>query len=324
MNTPIPGNFMPYIESLIEQKKLIGYPYDSSARILKVFSVFCMNHYPDTTSLTKEIAMHWAKRRQDEHVNGLIRRITPVRQLAKYMNSIGIEAYIIPSGIPGKQSRYVPHIFTDPELRAFFAEIDRCSVSPYSGPVRHLIIPVLFRLLYCCGLRSSEARLLNVEDVDLEVGNLTIRHSKGNKDRTVMMSEEVLHLCRIYHSKVSRIFPDSGVFFPNQSGKYYNNAIIDYWFHLFWNKTGITNSSGNLPRVHDFRHTFAVKRLNLWVQEGKDLHAYLPYLSLYLGHAHLTETDYYLHFVPEFFPLFKEKTLEKCAHLIPEVKYETR
>jgi hypothetical protein len=65
-----------------------------------------------------------------------------------------------------------------------------------------------------------------------------------------------------------------------------------------------------------------VKRLNLWVRDGKDLNAYLPYLSMYLGHAHLTETDYYLHFVPEFFPLFKERTRDKCANLIPEVNYE--
>jgi integrase len=167
--------------------------------------------------------------------------------------------------------------------------------------------------------------LLKVEDVDLETGKLTIRQSKGNKDRNVMLSEEVLNLCRIYNSKVSRIFPDRIGFFPNQCGEFYNDSRIGCWFHLFWNKTGITNSSsGNPACVHSFRHTFAVKRLNLWVQEGKDLNAYLPYLSMYLGHAHLTETDYYLHFVPEFFPLFKEKTLEKCAHLIPEVEYEAR
>jgi len=322
MKTPVQGNFTPFIEGLVEEKKSIGYPYDSSARILKVFSNFCMDHYPQETILTKEIAMHWAERKQDEHVNGLLRRITPVRQLANYMNRIGIEAFIIPLGIPGKQIRYIPHIFTDQELKAFFVETDQCVVSPFSGPARHLLIPVLFRLLYCCGLRSSEARLLNVTDVDLDTGNLTIRQSKGNKDRNVVMSEEVLHLCRIYHSRISQIFSERTVFFPNQRGKYYSNGMIDHWFHLFWNKTGITNGSGNPPRVHDFRHTFAVKRLNLWVQEGKDLHAFLPYLSMYLGHAHLTETDYYLHFVPEFFPLFKEKTREKCVNLIPEVNYE--
>ncbi len=64
------------------------------------------------------------------------------------------------------------------------------------SPARHLVIPVFFRVLYCCGLRSSEARLLKVEDVDLETGKLTIRQSKGNKDRNVMMSEDVLDLCR--------------------------------------------------------------------------------------------------------------------------------
>lgn len=322
MNTEVSGNFAQYIEGLIDQKKSVGYPYNTSTRVLKMFCAFCKTYYPDETILTKEIAMHWAKKRQDEHVNGLLRRITPVRQLAKYINSIGIEAYIIPAGIPRKQIRYVPHIFTDPELQAFFSEIDCASVSPYSGPVRHLIIPVFFRLLYCCGLRSSEVRLLNVEDVDLEIGKLTIRQAKGNKDRTVMMSAEIIDLCRIFHSKISRIFPDRIVFFPNQSGKAYNKSIIDHWFHLFWDKTMITTSSGNPPRVHDFRHTFAVKRLNLWVKEGKDLNAFLPYLSIYLGHAHLRETDYYLHFVPEFFLLFKEKTQGKGASLIPEVQYE--
>lgn len=323
MNMPVSGSFELYIEGLIEQKKSLGYPYDSSARILKVFSVFCVNNYPDETTLTKEIAMHWAEKRRDEHVNGLLRRITPVRQLAKYMNRMGVAAYIVPPGIPGKLIRYVPHIFTDDELQAFFAEIDRCARGPYSPAARHLVIPVFFRLLYCCGLRSSEARLLNVEDVDLGNGKLVLRHSKGNKDRNVMMSEEVQNLCRIYDSKVSRLFPGRLAFFPNQFGQYYNRAMIDYWFHLFWKKTGLTNGgSGNLPRVHDFRHTFAVKRLNLWVEEERDLNACLPYLSMYLGHVHLTATDYYLHFVPEFFPMFKEKTLEKCAHLIPEVNDE--
>jgi hypothetical protein len=67
-----------------------------------------------------------------------------------------------------------------------------------------------------------------------------------------------------------------------------------------------------------------VKRLNLWVQEGKDLNAYLPYLSLYLGHAHLTETDYYLHLVPEFFPVVKEKSRVHGAHIIPEVDHDRR
>jgi integrase/recombinase XerD len=324
MNAPVFGKFKLLIEGLIEEKRALGYPYETSARILNAFSIFCENHYPEETVLTREMVMHWAEKRQEEHLNYLMRRITPVRQLAKYMNRLGIEAYVIPPGIPGKRIRYVPHIFTDLELQAFFTRIDQCSANPHS-PARHLVIPVLFRVLYCCGLRSSEVRLLSIDDVDLETGKLMIRHSKGHKDRNVMMSEGVLDLCRVYHAKVSCILPNRLAFFPNPCGKYYNNSMIDYWFHLFWDRTGITNNShSNPPRVHDFRHTFAVKRLNLWVQEGKDLNACLPYLCMYLGHAHLTETDYYLHFVPEFFPVFKQKMLEKCANLIPEVTYEER
>ena len=323
MNTTFSSHLKSHIEGLIEQKKAIGYPYKTSARILKEFDVFCRTHHPDETTLTKEVVMHWAEQKQGEHVNYLARRITPVRQLAKYMIGMGIDSYVIPPGIPKKMIRYVPHIFTDQELRVFFAEIDRCHINS-RGPARHLVIPVFFRVLYCCGLRSSEARLLNVDDVDLEIGKLTIRQSKGDKDRNVMMSEEVLSLCRIYHTKVSQILPDRIGFFPNQDGKHYNNSMIDHWFHLFWDKTEVAqNIRGNRPRVHDFRHTFAVKRLNLWVKEGKDLNAFLPYLSMYLGHAYLKETDYYLHFVPEFFPMFKEKTNENCVGLIPEVGHET-
>jgi integrase len=254
MNKPVSGNFKTYIEGLIEQKSSIGHSYDSAARVLKKFSIFCMDHYPDEATLSKAMVMQWAERMPNEHVNSLIGRIYPIRQLAKYMIRLGIEAYVIPLGIPGKRIRYVPHIFTDQELQAFFAEIDRCPVD-LSSPTRHLVIPVFFRVLYCCGLRSSEARLLKVEDVDLETGKLTIRQSKGNKDRNVMMSEEVLDLCRIYHTKVSRIVPDRVGFFPNRCGKRYEISRIDDWFHLFWNKTGIINSSsGNPPRVHDFRH----------------------------------------------------------------------
>lgn len=318
------SNFKPYIEGLIEQKRAVGYPYDSSSRILRDFDEFCINNYPTSATLTAEITMHWASKRSHEQVNNLLRRISPVRQLAKYMNGIGIDAHVIPSNIPNKQLRYVPHVFTQHELSTFFSEIDKCLPSPFS-PARHLVIPVFFRLLYCCGLRSSEARLLKVGDIDLSTGKMFIRQSKGHKDRTIMVAEDVLALCRTYEEKVSRIYPHRQAFFPNSKGDFYNNSMPDYWFHLFWDHLEVANNcSGNPPRVHDFRHSFSVRRLNLWVMEGRDINAYLPYLSMYLGHVHLTDTDYYLHFISEFFPIFKEKSTLACADLIPEVDYEKK
>lgn len=161
MKYPYYGNFRIYLEGLVEQKQSLGYPYVSSGRILRMFDEYCIKHFPNKHTLSSDIAISWASLREYENQNGLMRRITPVRQLAKYMNSIGVDAYVIPSNIPKKQIRYVPPIFISRELSAFFKAIDSCKPSPFS-PGRHLVIPVFFRLLYCCGLQSSEARLLTV------------------------------------------------------------------------------------------------------------------------------------------------------------------
>lgn len=128
------------------------------------------------------------------HQNTLLRRVTPVRQFAKYLVGTGKSAYIIPSAIPRKQIRYDAHIFTEAELKAFFASIDSCKKSPFS-PLRCYIIPVIFRLIYTCGLRASEARLLRTDDIDLSTGKIFIRESKGWKARIVFASDD----CGIFY-----------------------------------------------------------------------------------------------------------------------------
>jgi integrase/recombinase XerD len=321
MNHEYHSNLKPYIEGLVEQKRAVGYSYKTQEFRLWQFDRFCMEHYPMEVTLTKNLTMHWAQCNDDEHMVSLESRISPVRQLAKYMSGIGVDAYIIPKGIPGKKKRYEPHIFTSQELRAFFTEADKCSYDKRS-PVRHLVFPVIFRVIYCCGLRSSEARLLKVEDVDLEIGILKILNAKGKKDRTAIMSDDVLKLCCRYHKEMEKIFPGRTWFFPNHRGGCYSKCEILYMFHKFWDKTRIDSICGNPPRVHDFRHSFCVRRLNLWVAEGKDLNAFLPYLSMYLGHASLYETDYYLHLVQEFFSVITERTEGRFADLIPEVSHE--
>ncbi len=312
------SNFKKDIESFVSQKRAVGFPYLTGERILGVFDRFCQEYYPDKCQLGMDMAMHWAEKRPDEHVNTLIKRITPVRQFAKYLLSVGTQAYVIPGGIPAKGIRYVPHIYTKDELKLFFSVLDQISYDVHS-PARHLVAPVIFRLLYCCGLRSSEVIGLKVENVDLATGMLTILESKGHKDRIVMMSDDVLTLCRTYHQRVSTIWPGRTYFFPNHRGDRYSTGFLGYTFHECWTKADIGPVSGNTPRVHDFRHAFSVNRLNQWVKENKDLNAYLPYLSMYLGHEHLSETDYYLHLVPEFFPTLISASEERFAHLIPEV-----
>lgn len=201
-----------HIEDFLQQKHAAGYPYDSSGRILARFDRMVCAEFPDTSKLTKEVCDAWIQHNKSLSPNTLLRRVTPVRQLGKYMNGIGVESYVIPGHVPNKQIRYEAHIFTERELKSFFSSVDGCFASPFS-PVRHLVIPVIFRLIFSCGMRSSEARKLLCEDVDLSDGCITIRESKAWKARLIYVSDDMLSLLRTYDEEVRRVMPDRSVFF---------------------------------------------------------------------------------------------------------------
>jgi integrase/recombinase XerD len=317
MNPTFAGPMQAHLDAFLQEKQAVGFPYQRGIYVLQALDRFCVTHYPDAHTLTRPLVLQWAERRPGESVNTLTRRLTPIRQLAKFLNGRGIPAYVLPAGLPGRQVRYVPHIYTSAELTAFFQAADQLPYDPHS-PVRHWVIPVIFRLVYCCGLRRGEAVRLTVDDVDLTTGTLHIRAAKGRKDRRVPLAPDVWGLCRTYDAQVRRRWPNRSAFFPNPRGGHYHVGALDYAFHAVWARTGLGPVLGNPPRVHDFRHSFAVHRLNQWIRDQRDVAALLPYLTIYLGHAHLSETDYYLHLVPEFFPVL---TAASARHgdLIPAV-----
>lgn len=308
-----------HIEAFIRQKHALGHPYKESARILGHFDQMIFRDFPEADHISKEICDQWLREKTGEHPNGLHRRVTPVRQLAKYMNGVGVSSYVLPGNIPNKQIRYEAHIYTEQELKAFFNSIDSCPKSPFS-PTRCYVIPVIFRLLFCCGLRSSEARTLNCEDVDLHDGRITIRESKGWKARIIYVSDDLLGLLREYDSIMQEMMPSRIPFFPNRYGECFNPGILDTWFHEFWDKLPEASTyAGNKPRVHDFRHSFCVYRLNQWVREGKDINTLYSYLSEYLGHSFFVDTDYYLSLVPSFYPEMHSRMAEMNEDILPEV-----
>lgn len=309
--------FKEAIRTLIAEKQALGFIYTAVQYRLAEFDRFCCAEFPDETRLTQAVVQRWAEFRPQEHPNNRALRVSSVRQLADYLQRAGHDAYTIPYGTEGRRIRYVPHIFTQTELHAFFRAADRQHSSAFS-PTRHLVMPVLFRVLYCCGLRPAEAANLCTDDVDWERGCLYLRQAKGHKDRVVPLSTDLWALCRAYDTSIRDLLPRRHAFFPNRYGNSLDPSTFDDWFHQLWDDAGIAHVSGNPPRLYDFRHTFCVHRLNRWVREGQDVHALLPYLSRYLGHTSLAMTDYYLHVVPEFFTDIQRLSKQGLA-LIPEV-----
>ncbi len=309
------------MEAFIIQKRIAGYPYITSAKVLGYLDSMILERFPEKDVLSKEICDVWIDLCSSLHQNTLLRRITPVRQLGKYLVGIGKTAYIIPGGIPHKQIHYDAHIFTEQELKAFFTSIDQCKQSPFA-PYRCYVIPVLFRLLYSCGVRSSEARLLSVDDVDLSTGKIYIRRSKGWEARIIYVSPDMLELLNRYDKHIRKNLPVREAFFPNGQGDYYGRSTIDVWFHEFWDSLPEARiTKGNPPRVHDLRHTYCVYRINKWVCDKADLNALYPYLSEFVGHSNFADTDYYLTLAEPFYPEFEARMSKVNTSILPEVPH---
>lgn len=318
MNYVYSGNLKGPIVEMLAQKRALGYTYRSEEKSLANFDRHTMENYPTESNLTRELVTTWATLRPGEHVRSFQTRLAPIRELGRYMVRAGWDAYVLPTDYAGlQQKHYIPRIYTTSELTKIFQAADQL---PYSKryPSRHLVISVILRVVYCCGLRPDEPLKLKVCDVDLDVGQLMIRRSKGHKDRAVMLSDDLLELCRKYDEQMRYIFPDSVYFFPNQSGGKYSMSFFDETFARIRAAAGIQSTKDRPARIYDLRHTFVTNRIYAWMIEGKELNALLPYLSAYLGHASYAETAHYFHMVPEYFTE-NGLNIDSYSGAIPEV-----
>jgi integrase len=225
-----------------------------------------------------------------------------VRNLAIYMVGMGQNAYILPVEFyPRPDPRYQVRIYSKDELESIFRCADKKKPAK-SSPFIHLIIPVIFRLLYCCGLRPCEALNLRMENINLNSGEIRIVQSKGLKDRLVVMSEDMAVLCGNYNENINALYPDREYFFQNvQTNSTYGKTWISKHFKALLNQAGIDRSSMPKPRLYDLRHTFATHCLQRWIEQDKDVNAKLLYLSAYMGHKDVTNTAYYIHLLPTEF-----------------------
>ena len=271
--------------------------------MLARFTAFCASQFPGLEAPDRASVEAWiaAARQRGVKPATLQGLAAPVRELARWLGRRGVPAYVLPAGALPRPARYVPHIYTDQELAALFAQTDRCHYDS-QVPFRHLVMPVLFRTIYACGLRASEARLLRFGDVDLAAGVLTIRDGKGGKDRQVPVSAPLRDRLADYHARVAgRTGGDW--FFPGTAGQPLTLVNIDKNFRRFlWQARIPHGGRGHGPRVHDLRHSMAVNNLRSWFARGEDVGALLPVLQAYMGHSSIADTDYYLRLTAESYP----------------------
>ena len=246
--------------------------------------------------------------------------VAVLREFSRFLQARGCrEAYIVPSKTTTQPVPEDPYFFTQKEIDAFFRELDL--IKPHkSFPGREYVFPAMFRLLYCCGLRCKEVRTLECANVHVDELYIDIMQSKGPKSRRIFISRELADYLADYEAKMNILFPDRDFFFPHGNTCYRSTAVSNN-FRRFWKKAFPDFELTTRPRAYDFRHHFAWTNLNRWAAEGLDINVMLPYLMRYMGHQNVSETMYYFHFVPEFFPTYKTMT-SSLEDILPEVPDE--
>lgn len=291
------SKFASKIDEYLLFRKSLGFS-DHHAKVLKQFDAYCVQFQPNATDLTKELVRGWFDyelRISDRNLSG---RGTAIRSFAKY---IGGQSYVLPMDYaPKKEKLFTPYILDDSELYTFFDAVDNfhSSRDPFIG----ITFSVLLRLIYSCGLRPREGRILKTADIDFDTGELFIRKSKRQKDRIVVASDDMLALLREYRTKRSIwASNEAETFFIDGSSQPLKSNRVFNHVKACWISANPGVPVEDLPKLrpYDLRHRFASELLQNWIDEGKDLYAMLPYMRTYMGHVRFEDTAYYIHLIPD-------------------------
>jgi integrase len=309
------------IERFLAYKRAQGYKYESGEWALRNFDTFCDTRNISQNVLTRDIAEQWSNKRDGEHHKVHQKRMASLRQFALFLENEGRQVYVLPylSAAAYSTEDFTPYIFSQSELTAIFCAVDE-RIDYNNATVRMSeIMPVMFRVMYGCGLRVSEACALRKQDVDTVNGVLTILKSKNDTDRLVPMSPSLAERVRFYMGKMEYICPNMKYAFPNRSGGQLVRNTVYARFRDALFEAGITHGGrGAGPRLHDLRHTFAVHSLEKMAASGMDLYCALPVLSTYLGHNEVTSTEKYLRLTQEVHGAVLKQVANAYGEIAPD------
>jgi len=252
-----------------------------------------------SSHITTKLAVEYATQRQDEKQVSWTRRLIIIRGFATYRIGADPKTEIPPVGVLRFRSqRARPYLYSE-------GEICRLLETALEMKSRYELHPhtyyCLFGLLAVSGLRLGEAINLKPQDVDLSEGVLTIRGAKFGKSRLVPLHSSTCAVLLKYAKRRDKIFAlPVTYFFVTGSGTKLWKGNLSAIFRELSRRIGIRNPGvRHGPRLHDFRHRFAIETLLRWYRTGEEVNRRMPVLSTYLGHGNVTGTYWYLGSTPE-------------------------
>jgi len=294
------------LKQYVALRRALGTKLEEPAKTLRHFLEFLAQEKAEF--ITSDLALRWAMQPQGVQRATWARRLGMVRGFASWLQTIDSRTEIPPRYLlAARRRRNKPHIFTKQEIRRLMGEASRLS-SPTG--LRALTYTTLIGLLTATGLRPGEAIALNRSDVDLENGILSIRQSKFGKSRFVPITKSTRLALADYARRRDALClqPRSNAFLLAERGNRLHGGVARRTFATLSFAAGLRRPTGNRrvgrgPRLQDFRHCFATRKLIEWYRAGLDVGRELPKLAAYLGHVDIAHTYWYLEAVPELLQL---------------------
>ena len=299
--------------------------YDHDCHTFKLFDEYLCSTNCDDKNLTEEQVSGFIGTFKGKS-SSIANMVFVIRAFLVHLKGYGFSAYIPP--IPKVNDDYIPYIFSDDEIKLIFSIADALQKrKPRKNTLIHVEFPMILRLMCGCGLRIGETLSLKVEDVDFDIGVLTLRHAKDRKQRLVPMHSSLTKILRQYCMAMGIIgYPEAYLFPTSDSLEPVTAQNAQHKFDFILEQGNIflpgRKKHQRGPCLHCLRHVFVFKSFAKAEQKGRRIDDLVPYLSIYLGHDSLKETEKYMKFSNEMFPDFMELFDDYTAEIFPEVIFD--
>lgn len=300
-------------EDYLRMRRALGYKLEIQGLLLCGFVSYLEEI--DAMTVTIENAVAWATSPAGADPAYWAGRLSVVRQFARHLQTIDPACEIPPAQLlPYRYRRAIPYLYEPQEIAALIN-----AAGQLSPPLLAANYQTLIGLLSVTGLRLGEAVRLNRADVDDRHQLLRILDSKFGKSREVVLYDSTMHALTDYGRLRDQRFPQPrcDAFLVSLRGTRLRKNCIHHMFARLIATAGLKpRSPGCRPKLHDFRHGFAVRTLLEWYRDGLDVQARLPLLSTYMGHVNPASTFWYLTAAPELLALVADRldpTLEGLA-----------
>jgi integrase/recombinase XerD len=285
-------------------RRAMGYKLTCQGQMIRQFAAYLDD--AGASHLTIAHALSWARQPAGAAPVWHAARLSTARCFARYLSALDPATEVPPAGLlPQPSHRIVPYIYSARDIAALLQAAGQLSPEHRADTCQTLI-----GLLAVTGMRPGETSRLDRDDADLDQGLLTIRNTKFGKSRQIPLHPTTVAALAGYARRRDQRQPGPAPasFFTSPAGTRLRADKVCAVFPRLVRETGLT-SPGRLrpPRLHDLRHTFAVRSLIGWYRDGADVEQRLPLLSTWLGHAAPRHTYWYLTAVPELLELIAER-----------------